>query len=43
MYQIIDALTFINMSKNTRSAKIKEIASTITENSNPVIVVATFK
>lgn len=43
MYQIIDALAFINMSENTNSAKMKEIASTFTENSNPVLVVATFK
>lgn len=43
MYQIIDALTFIDMSAKSSSAKMKEIASTLTENSNPIIVVATFK
>lgn len=43
MYQIVDALTFIDKSMLSGSAKMKEIASTLTENSNPVIVVATFK
>ena len=43
MYHIVDALTFIDMSENTGSEKIKKIASTLTENSNPVLVVATFK
>ena len=43
MYQIVDALTFINMSLNSSSAKMREIASNLTENSNPVVVVATLK
>ena len=43
MYQIVDALTFINMSIQSGSAKMKEIASTLTENSNPIIVVAILK
>lgn len=43
MYQIVDAMTFIDMSLRFGSAKMKEIASNLTENSNPVIVAATFK
>ena len=43
MYQIIDAMTFIQMSQLSGSSKMKEIASQLTENSNPVIIVVTIK
>lgn len=43
MYQMISALKFIEMSKTGNSAKMKEIAARLTENSNPVLVVATVK
>lgn len=41
MYQIIDAIHFIQQSERSRSAKMKEIAAGLTENSNPVIIAAT--
>lgn len=43
MYQLVDALTFIEMSDNCTSPKMKEVASLLTEESNPVMVVATLK
>jgi len=43
MYQIVDAITFIDMSLLSGSAKMKEIALNLTENSNPVIVAVRFK
>lgn len=43
MYQIVDAMTFIQMSQLSGSSKMKEIASQLTENSNPVIIVVTIK
>lgn len=43
MYQIIDAASFIEFSKKSSSDKMKKVAATLTEESNPVIVVATLK
>lgn len=43
MYQIIDAIHFIQQSECSESAKMKEIAAGLTENSNPVIIAATLK
>lgn len=43
MYQMINALQFIEMSKTGKSAKMKEIAAGLTEDSNPVLVVADIK
>ena len=43
MYQMINAFKFIEMSKAGKSAKMKEIAANLTEDSNPVLVVADLK
>lgn len=43
MYQTVDAMTFIKWSKLSKSKKMKQIASTINEASNPVLVVAKLK
>ncbi|MBR5856563.1 MAG: hypothetical protein IKY70_04755 [Bacteroidales bacterium] len=43
MYQIIDAASFIEFAKNSSSDKMKKVAATLTDESNPVIVVATLK
>jgi hypothetical protein len=43
LYQFVSAMKFIEMSNASDSAQMKEIASKMTENSNPVLVVATLK
>ena len=43
MYQIIAADKFIEYATKSNSPKMKEIAATLTEESNPVLVVATLK
>ncbi|MBQ3176060.1 MAG: 6-bladed beta-propeller [Bacteroidales bacterium] len=43
LYQVIDAETFINLAKKTKSERAKEIASVITPDSNPVVIIATLK
>lgn len=43
LYQFVDAGTFIEMSKKYNSPRMKEIAATLTEDSNPVIIEATLK
>ncbi|MBR5855933.1 MAG: 6-bladed beta-propeller [Bacteroidales bacterium] len=43
LYQFVDAGTFIEMSKKYNSPRMKEIAATLTEESNPVIIEATLK
>lgn len=43
MYQVVDAIEFINYAKISSSVKIKEIAQTLTETSNPVVVIAKLK
>lgn len=43
MYQIIDATDFIDYAEKSSSAKMKAVAAELTEESNPVIVVATLK
>lgn len=43
MYQYIDAVTFIEAAAKSSSAKMKEVAATLNEESNPVVVVATLK
>ena len=43
LYQFVDAGTFIEMSKKYNSPRMKEIAATLTENSNPVMIEATLK
>ncbi len=43
MYQMINADKFIEYATKSNSSKMKEIAATLTEESNPVLVVATLK
>jgi hypothetical protein len=43
MYQIVDAVTFIEQAEQSSSQAMKDIAKGLTEESNPVIVVATLK
>ena len=43
MYQIVDAVTFIEEAKKSSSQAMKDMAKGLTEDSNPVIVVATLK
>ena len=43
MYELIDAINFIDMAEKSKSGKIKEVASKLTEESNPVLVVGTLK
>jgi hypothetical protein len=38
MYQYIDAATFIEAAEKSNSPKMKEVAATLTEESNPVVV-----
>ncbi|MBE6229994.1 MAG: 6-bladed beta-propeller [Bacteroidales bacterium] len=43
MYQIVDAADFIDAAEMTESKKMMEVAATITEESNPVLIVCTLK
>ena len=43
MYQMLDARDFIEYAEVSNSAKMKEVAATLTEESNPVLVVVTLK
>ena len=43
IYQVIDAIHFIELSKEYGSPEMKEIAKGLDENSNPVLVVATLE
>ena len=43
MYQLVDAIDFIEYAQKSNSQKMKEVAATLTEESNPVMVVATLK
>ena len=43
LYQFVDAGTFIEMSEKYNSPRMKEIAATLTEESNPVMIEATLK
>ena len=43
MYQAIDAITFKEAAQYTTSEKVKEIAATLNEESNPVVVVVKLK
>ena len=43
MYQLVDAIDFIEYAQMGNSQKMKEVAATLTEDSNPVMVVATLK
>ena len=43
MYQLVDAVDFIEFAQIGNSAKMKEVAATLTDDSNPVLVVVTLK
>ena len=43
MYQLVDAIDFIEYAQKSNSQKMKQVAATLTEESNPVMVVATLK
>ncbi|MBR4883588.1 MAG: 6-bladed beta-propeller [Bacteroidales bacterium] len=43
MYQIMDAITFMEAAQNSSSARMKEVAASLTEESNPVIIEVTLK
>jgi len=43
MYQLVDAIDFIEYAQKGNSQKMKQVAATLTEESNPVMVVATLK
>ena len=43
MYQMIDAIEFIELAEKCSSEKMKAVAATLNENSNPVLVVASLK
>ena len=43
MYQLVDAIDFIEYAQISNSQKMKEVAATLTDESNPVVVVATLK
>ena len=43
MYQLLDAIDFIEYAEISSSAKMKEVAATLTDESNPVMVVVTLK
>ena len=43
MYQIIDAITFMDLASKCNSLKMKEVAAKLNEESNPVIVEVTLK
>ena len=43
MYQTINAIDFIEMAEKSTSARMKEVASQLTEESNPVVVEVTLK
>ncbi len=43
LYQFVDAGIFIEMSKKYNSPRMKEIAATLTDESNPVLIEATLK
>ncbi|MBE6229102.1 MAG: 6-bladed beta-propeller [Bacteroidales bacterium] len=43
MYQLVDAIDFIEYAQKSNSQKMKQVAATLTEESNPVVVVATLK
>lgn len=43
MYQLLDAIDFMEYAEISSSAKMKEVAATLTDESNPVMVVVTLK
>ncbi len=43
MYQLVDAIQFMDIAEKSSSQKMKDVAATLTEESNPVLIVATLK
>ena len=43
MFQFIEAYDFIELAEQCNVPRMKEVAATLTEESNPVMVVATLK
>ncbi len=43
VYQLVDAAVFIEMAEKCSSEKMKQVASTLTEESNPVLIEVTLK
>ena len=43
MYQLVNAIDFIEVAEKSTSAKMKEVAAQLTEESNPVVVEVTLK
>ena len=43
MYQLVNAIDFIEMAEKSTSARMKEVAAQLTEESNPVVVEVTLK
>ena len=43
MYQLVDAYRFIESAERSTSDKMKEVAATLTEDSNPILVKAILK
>ena len=43
MYQLVDAIKFMDYAEQSSSQKMKEIAAQLNEESNPVMVVVTLK
>ena len=43
MYQLIDAIKFMEFAEQSSSAKMKEVAATLNEDSNPVLVIVKLK
>lgn len=43
MYRLVDAVDFIEFAQMGNSARMKEVASKLTDDSNPVLVVVSLK
>ncbi len=43
MYELMDAVSFIEQAQKSKSAKMKKIAATLTEESNPILIEVTLK
>ena len=43
MYELVDAISFIEQAQKSKSAKMKRIAASLTEESNPVLIEVTLK
>lgn len=43
IYQVVDAIKFIDLAKKSNSKRAREIADKLTEESNPIVIVATLR